>query len=192
MALYLNRYDFLNQAVGVKSAANVYFNKDASELNIQESAMLIGMLKNSALYNPLRRPELVTKRRNVVLSQMEKYGYVEPEVCDSLKQLPISLSYQRVSHDEGAAPYFRESLRAELKRIFNEKDGDDNYVISKADGAKYDIYRDGLVVHTTIDSRMQKYAEDAVASHLGGELQAAFERDLEDKRQSSLSILRRD
>ena len=181
MTLYLNRYDFLNQAVGIKSAANVYFNKDASELNIQESAMLVGMLKNSALFNPLRRPELVTKRRNVVLSQMEKYGYIEAEELDSLKQLPIMLSYQRVSHDEGAAPYFRESLRSELKRIFNEKDEDGNYVISKADGAKYDIYRDGLIVHTTIDSRMQKYAEEAVAQHLGGELQAAFERDLKNR-----------
>ena len=121
ITLYLNRYDFLNQAVGIKSAANVYFNKDAKDLNIQESAMLVGMLKNSALYNPLRRMELVTSRRNVVLGQMLKYGYLTPEACDSLKSLPITLSYQRVSHDEGSAPYFRETLRAELKRIFNDK-----------------------------------------------------------------------
>ena len=178
ITLYLNRYDFLNQAVGIKSAANVYFNKDAKDLNIQESAMLVGMLKNSALYNPLRRMELVTSRRNVVLGQMQKYGFLTPEALDSLKALPISLSYQRVSHDEGSAPYFREILRAELKKIFNEENADGSYVISKSDGAKYDIYRDGLQVHTTIDSRMQEYAEAAVSRHLGGELQASFERDL--------------
>ena len=178
ITLYLNRYDFLNQAVGIKSAANVYFNKDANDLNVQESAMLVGMLKNSALYNPIRRMELVTSRRNVVLTQMQKYGFLTPEATDSLKALPISLSYQRVSHDEGSAPYFREILRAELKKIFNEKNADGSYVIRKSDGTKYDIYRDGLQVHTTIDSRMQQYAEAAVSRHLGGELQASFERDL--------------
>ena len=178
MTLYLNRYDFLNQAVGIKSAANVYFNKEAKDLNIQECAMLVGMLKNSALYNPLRRMELVTSRRNVVLGQMNKYGYLTPEETDSLQALPILLSYQRVSHDEGSAPYFRETLRAELKNIFNAKNPDGSYVISKSDGAKYDIYRDGLQVHTTIDSRMQGYAELAVSRHLGGELQASFDRDL--------------
>jgi penicillin-binding protein 1A len=181
MALYFNRYDFLNQAVGIRSAANVYFNKDTEDLNIQESAMLVGMLKNSALYNPLRRMELVTSRRNVVLGQMKKYGFLTPEAADSLRALPIALSYQRVSHDEGAAPYFREKLRAEIKRIFSEKNSDGTYVISKADGSKYNIYRDGLQVHTTIDSRMQTYAENAVSRHLGGELQAAFERDLKSR-----------
>ena len=181
VALYLNRYDFINQAVGIESAANVYFNKPASELNVQESAMLVGMLKNSALYNPLRRPELVRDRRNVVLAQMVKYDHLEPEVADSLQALPLGLQFQRVSHDEGAAPYFRETLRAELKRMLAEKDGDDAYVLAKADGSAYDIYRDGLRVITTIDSRMQAYAESAVHRHLAGELQESFERDLRDR-----------
>ncbi len=181
VALYFNRYDFINQAVGVESAANVYFSKSASDLNVQESAMLVGMLKNSALYNPLRRPELVQSRRNVVLGQMVKYGHLEPALADSLKDLPLGLQFQRVSHDEGAAPYFREMLRAELKRMLAEKDADGNHVLAKADGSPYDIYRDGLRVVTTIDSRMQDHAEQAVHRHLAGELQASFERDLRDR-----------
>ena len=186
IALYFNRYDFINQAVGIESAANVYFNKPASELNVQESAMLVGMLKNSALYNPLRRPELVQDRRNVVLSQMAKYGHLEAALADSLQTLPLGLQFQRVSHDEGAAPYFRETLRAELKKMLAEKDDDGNHVLAKADGSAYDIYRDGLRVITTIDSRMQEYAERAVHRHLAGELQASFERDLR-KRSAEVS-----
>ena len=181
VALYLNRYDFINQAVGIESAANVYFNKPASELNVQESAMLVGMLKNSALYNPLRRPELVRDRRNVVLAQMVKYNHLEPEAADSLQGLPLGLQFQRVSHDEGAAPYFRETLRAELKRMLADKDEDGQYVLAKADGSAYDIYRDGLRVITTIDSRMQAYAENAVHRHLAGELQESFELDLRER-----------
>ena len=181
MTMYLNRYDFLNQAVGIRSAANIYFNKEVGNLNIEECAMLVGMLKNSALFNPLRRMELVTTRRNVVLNQMKKYGYLEGSTSDSLKALSITLSYQKVSHDEGAAPYLRERLRSELKRVFSEKHPDGSYVISKADGSSYSIYRDGLQVHTTVDSRMQKYAENAVSRHLGGELQDAFEKDLENR-----------
>ncbi|MGB0179296.1 MAG: penicillin-binding protein 1A [Flavobacteriales bacterium] len=181
IALYFNRYDFINQAVGIESAANVYFNKPASELNVQESAMLVGMLKNSALYNPLRRPELVQNRRNVVLSQMVKYGHLDADLADSLQAQPLGLQFQRVSHDEGAAPYFRETLRAELKEMLAEKDEDGDYVLAKADGSAYDIYRDGLRVITTIDSRMQNYAENAVHRHLAGELQASFERDLRDR-----------
>jgi penicillin-binding protein 1A len=185
MTLYFNRYDFLNQAVGIHSAASVYFNKSVSDLNMEESAMLVGMLKNSALYNPLRREELVTRRRNVVLGQMKKYGFITPEVSDSLQALPISLSYQRVSHAEGYAPYFRENLRAKLKKIFNEKNSDGTYVISQADGSKYDIYRDGLQVHTTLDSRLQAYAEKAISRHLGDELQDVFERDLTNRSRAS-------
>jgi len=181
VALYLNRYDFINQAVGIESAANVYFNKPASELNVQESAMLVGMLKNSALYNPLRRPELVRDRRNVVLAQMVKYNHLEPQLADSLQGLPLGLQFQRVSHDEGAAPYFRETLRAELKRMLADKDEDGHYVLAKADGSAYDIYRDGLRVITTIDSRMQAYAENAVHRHLAGELQESFELDLRER-----------
>jgi len=191
ITLYFNRYDFLNQAVGIHTAASVYFNKSVSELNIQESAMLVGMLKNSALYNPLRREELVTSRRNVVLGQMEKYGILTAEATDSLQALPISLSYHRVSHTEGSAPYFRENLRAELKTIFNEKNSDGSYVISQADGSQYDIYSDGLQVHTTLDSRLQAYAEEAISRHLGEELQAVFEKDLKKRSTASFPFFNR-
>ena len=182
IALYLNRYDFINQAVGIESAANVYFGKQASQLNVQESAMLVGMLKNSALYNPLRRAEMVKDRRNVVLSQMAKYGHLDEAARDSLQALPLGLNFQRVSHDAGAAPYFRETLRAELKKLLSEKDASGKYKLAKADGSAYDIYRDGLRIITTIDSRMQRYAEEAVHDHLGGELQASFERDMRNRK----------
>ena len=112
---------------------------------------------------------------------MVKYDHLEPEVADSLQALPLGLQFQRVSHDEGAAPYFRETLRAELKRMLAEKGDDDAYVLAKADGSAYDIYRDGLRVITTIDSRMQAYAESAVHRHLAGELQESFERDLRER-----------
>ena len=181
LALYLNRYDFINQAVGVESAANVYFNKPAQALNVEESAMLVGMLKNSALYNPLRRPELVQNRRNVVLGQMVKYGHLEAVHADSLKSLPLGLQFQRVSHDEGAAPYFRETLRAKLKELLAEKEESGAFAIAKADGSPYNIYRDGLRVVTTLDSRMQDHAETAVHRHLAGELQASFERDIAER-----------
>lgn len=181
VALYLNRYDFINQAVGVESAANVYFNKSAQALNVEESAMLVGMLKNSALYNPLRRPELVQSRRNVVLGQMVKYGHLDAGLADSLKSLPLGLQFQRVSHDEGAAPYFRETLRAKLKDLLAEKADNGSYSLAKADGSPYNIYRDGLRVVTTLDSRMQDHAEKAVHRHLAGELQASFERDIAER-----------
>ncbi|MGB1074501.1 MAG: transglycosylase domain-containing protein, partial [Flavobacteriales bacterium] len=178
IALYLNRYDFLNQAVGIRSAAQVYFGKNVSRLDLHESAMLVGMLKNSALYNPLRRPELVRERRGTVIAQMVKYGVIPAEAKDSLNALPLGLSYQRVSHDEGPAPHFRERLRAEVKGLLDAKDEDGEYVIAKADGAPYDLYRDGLVIHTTLDSRLQRYAEEAANRHIRGELQDDFWRDL--------------
>lgn len=184
VALYLNRYDFLNQAVGVKSAANIYFDKDVSELEMHESAMLVGMLKNSSLFNPLRRPELVLNRRNVVLGQMQRYGRINEVEADSLRALPLGLSYQKVSHDEGLAPYFREALRAELKELFGAKDAQGDWVLAKADGAPYDLYRDGIQVHTTIDSRLQVAAETAVQRHLAEELQATLNRDLRSRSKS--------
>jgi penicillin-binding protein 1A len=184
VALYLNRYDFLNQAVGVKSAANIYFDKDVSELELHESAMLVGMLKNSSLFNPLRRPELVLNRRNVVFGQMQRYGRINEAEADSLRSLPLGLNYQKVSHDEGLAPYFREALRAELKELFGSKDAQGDWVLAKADGAPYDLYRDGIQVHTTIDSRLQAAAETAVQRHLGEELQATLNRDLRSRSKS--------
>ena len=111
LAMYLNRYDWVNNAVGIKSAAQVYFNKKPEELIVEESAMLVGMLKNSALYNPNRRIELTTERRNVVLSQMKKYEFISDSLFDTLKNQPIVLDFKRASHNEGLAPYFREYLR---------------------------------------------------------------------------------
>ena len=182
IALYLNRYDFLNQAVGIKSAAYIYFDKPVDELNVEESAMLVGMLKNSSLYNPIRREELVHKRREVVLSQMVRYQYLSQEMYDSLRVTPLELDFQRVSHDEGSAPYFREVLRLELKQILNETNDDGSYKYAKADGEPYDLYSDGLKVYTTIDARMQEYAENAVQDHLAGELQEDFWKDLKKRR----------
>lgn len=184
IALYLNRYDFLNQAVGIKSAAYIYFDKPVDSLNVQESAMLVGMLKNSSLYNPMRREELVSKRREVVMSQMVKYGYLEPNDYDSLRVEPLGINFQRVSHDEGIAPYFRETLRQELKRILQTKDEDGNLIRTKTDGSAYDLYGDGLKVFTTIDSRMQEYAEKAVRRHLAEELQHDFAKDLKRRKKS--------
>ena len=184
VALYLNRYDFLNQAVGIKSASNIYFDKDVEELELHESAMLVGMLKNSSLFNPLRRPDLVQSRRNVVFMQLERYGIITDLQRDSLSAMPLGISFQRVSHDEGLAPYFREALRAELKELFGEKDANGNWKVAKADGAPYDLYRDGIQVHTTLDSRLQLAAEVAVKRHLGEELQATLNRDLRSRSKS--------
>jgi len=178
IALYLNQYDFLNQAVGIKSAAHVYFNTSPEKLSVSQSAMLVGMLKNSSLYNPIRRDSLVMRRREVVLNQMVKYDFLDETTYDSLRGQPLGLDFQRVSHDEGLAPYFREVLRSRVDEILTEKDKSGDLIHVKADGQPYDLYRDGLKIYTTIDSRMQAHAEWAVEEHLGAELQAAFAKDL--------------
>ncbi len=180
IALYLNQYDFSNQAVGIKSAAHIYFDCKPEELKLEQSAMLVGMLKNSSLFNPMResRVDTVTHRRSVVLNQMMKYNYITEKQCDSLKQLPLGINFQRMSHDEGLAPYFREVLKGKLVEILNEKDSNGKPKHVKADGTPYDIYRDGLKVYTTIDPVMQKYAEWAVEEHLKKELQPAFFKDV--------------
>ncbi len=178
LALYFNQYDFLNQAVGLTSAAKIYFNKTVEELELHECAMLVGMFKNSSYYNPLRFSERVLHRRNVVFGQMMRNDFLTQEQFDSLKVLPLGLDFQRVSHDEGSAQYFREELRKKVKKIINEKDEDGNYVRTKKNGEKFDIYNDGLRIYTTIDSRMQEYAEWAVQEHLQKELQAAFKKEL--------------
>lgn len=158
ITMYFNEYDFLNQAVGIESASNIYFDKAPADLNVSESAMLVGMFKNSSLYNPLRNEEGVTNRRNVVLSQMEKYSFITEKVRDSLQALPLNLNYTAQGHDEGIATYFREYARAFMGNWINEN--------PKTDGSKYDIYSDGLKVFTTIDKRMQTYAEEAMDEHL--------------------------
>lgn len=197
--MYLNQFDFLYNAVGIKSAAQVYFNKNAEDLNIEESAMLVGMVKNPAIYNPVRHPERTRDRRNVVLEQMHKADMISRAECDSLKELPLTLDFHRIDHREGIAPYLREELRRMLKAKRPERSNypswdQSAYVTDsiaweqnplygwieknpKPDGSKYDIYNDGLKIYTTIDSRMQQYAEEAVAEHLGGYLQPAFDKE---------------
>ncbi|WP_299248986.1 transglycosylase domain-containing protein [uncultured Lacinutrix sp.] len=164
---YFNIYDFGNNGDGIRSASNIYFDKEPSELSIKEAAMLVGMFKNSSLYNPRRNPVGVKNRRNVVLSQMEKYGYITEEVKDSLQKTELDLKYSPQSHRDGTATYFREYLRSWMKDWANDKAN------RKPDGKKYNINSDGLKVFVTIDSRMQKYAETAVGRHMP-RLQAEF------------------
>ena len=158
-------------------ALQVYFNKSPSQLDLHESAMLIGMAKNPSLFNPIRRPDTVHKRRSVVLFQMYKNNYIEKEVYDSTKKLELGLDYNKVDHQTGLAPYFREVLRLELGKLLNEKNMDGNYVIRKSSGEKYDLYSDGLKIYTTIDSKMQKHAELAVQTHFKNYLQKAFDKN---------------
>lgn len=177
ITMYLNQFDFIHNAVGIKSASNIYFDTSPDSLNILESATLVGMLKNPALYNPVRRPQLTQERRNTVLYQMKRNDVLSEEEYDSLKVLPLELHFTLQTHDEGPAPYFREELKKELKHILNEKDSvSGTYFYSKADGTPYDIYNDGLKVYTTIDSKMQRYAESAVSKYLGEELQDIFSK----------------
>lgn len=194
--MYLNQFDFLYNAVGIKSAAWVYFGKDPLELNVEEAATLIGMVKNPSYYNPIRKTERTRERRNVVLLQMEKAGYLTAAQRDSLAALPLTLDYHKVDHKDGPAPYFREELRrmlgakkpsrSDYPKWEAQKFTDDSIAWAtnplygwieknpKPDGSHYDIYTDGLKIHTTIDSRMQQYAEDAVVSHLSQTLQPQF------------------
>ena len=174
LAMYLNKFDFINNAVGIKSAAQVYFNSSPDSLSILESAVLVGMAKNPSLYNPRRFPENALNRRNTVMYQMVRNDQLSKLEYDSLKELPIVLDYHRVDHNLGLAPYFREVLREYLHQKTKAKDKDGNYLLAKADGSPYNIYRDGLKIFTTIDSRLQEYAEYGVSQHLGTELQQDF------------------
>jgi penicillin-binding protein 1A len=180
IALYLNQYDFGHQAVGIKSAAQIYFNTTPDSLEVHQGALLVGMLKNSSLFNPLRpeRADTCIQRREVVLSQLVRYDYLSQSQYDSIRQLPLDLDFQRMSHDEGLAPYFREVLRGKLEEILSEKKDNGEYKYAKADGSRYDIYSDGLKVYTTLDSKMQSHAEWAVEEHLSKELQPALTRDV--------------
>jgi len=243
IAMYFNTFDFLNNAVGINSAAQVYFGKKPIELDLHESAMLVGMAKNPSLFNPLRDPDTVMHRREVVYSQMKKSNFINQKQYDSLRNLPLGLNYTRVDHQTGLAPYFRESLRGDVTQLFKKTDffcslyfyGEETeegknylkydwkdvngntfdiykaiekrafqtihvynkelnqhfqlrvidaagdckvnfrkYRYCKTNGEPYDIYSDGLKIYTTIDSRMQEYAEYAVAEHLKFELQEDF------------------
>lgn len=196
--MYLNQFDFLYNAVGIKSAAYVYFGKDANDLSVEEAATLIGMVKNPAYYNPVRREERTRNRRNTVIDQMEKADMLSRAEADSLKALPLTLDFHRVDHKDGLAPYFREELRRmltahkPLRKDYFEWEGqkfiDDSIAWEnnplygwidknpRPDGSLYDIYTDGLRIYTSIDSRMQTYAEQAVDEHMRS-LQASFFRE---------------
>ena len=158
ITMYLNIYDFGYYGDGIKSASNIYFSKEPIDLKIEESAMLIGMLQNSSLYDPLRRPEITKNRRDLVLMQMAKNKYISENEKDSLQKIPLELNYTPQSHRQGLATYFRSYLRGFMK------DWTDNNL--KTDGSKYNLYSDGLKIYTTINSKMQKYAEESVTEHM--------------------------
>ena len=158
LSMYLNKYDFGYQADGIRSAAKIFFNKTPGELKIEESATLVGMLKNSSYFNPIRRPELVKSRRNIVFQQLLRNQLISKKDKDSLDQIPLVVNYTPESHREGLATYFRAYLKEFMDGWINEN--------LKSDGTKHNLYRDGLRIFTTIDSRMQQFAEDAVSGHM--------------------------
>lgn len=196
LTMYLNKFDFLNNAVGIKTAAGTYFSKEPKDLSIEEAATLIGMCKNPSLYNPRRFNERTRGRRNVVLDQMRKAGYLTEAERDSLQALPLVLRYRPVDHNDGLATYFREYLRGVLnakkpvKKNYRgwqmQKFYEDSLAWEtnplygwcaknkKKDGSNYNLYTDGLKIYTTINSRMQQYAEEAVQEHVAEYLQPRF------------------
>ena len=202
MTMYLNQFDFLYNAVGIRTAANVYFSTTPDKLTAEQAATLVGMCKNPSLYNPIRRPERATNRRNTVLNQMCKYDYITEAECDSLKALPLVTKFRSVDHKKGQAPYFREFLRQVLtakepkesqypewnkqQYTIDKKQWDENPLYGfcnknkKPDGTHYDLYQDGLRIYTTIDSRMQGYAEEAVHEHIT-DLQKRFFKEKKKK-----------
>ncbi len=167
IAMYLNQFDWLNQGVGIKSASRIYFNKEPKDLKIEEAATLVGMLRNPAYYRPISRPERTQKRRNVVLHQMAKNGYITQKQKDSLQKLPLKLNFHPERHDEGMATYLREYIRKFVGNWANKH--------PKEDGSHYNIYTDGLKIYTTIDSRLQANAEQAVKLHMK-RLQKVFDQ----------------
>lgn len=167
LAMYLNTVDFGSQSWGIKIASKTFFNKEVDSLNIQESALLVGVINAPTWYSPVRNPERSFERRNLVLKQMERYDFITPEVMDSVSQIPMDMSaFGLRGHSTGLATYFREILRMEMKEWCSTH--------FKSDGTPYDLYKDGIKIYTTIDSRMQRYAEEAVTQHLKEYLQPAF------------------
>lgn len=201
LTLYLNYFDFLYNAVGIRTAAQVYFSKHPRDLTLTESALLVGMCKNPSYYNPVRFPERAMNRRAVVLDQMLKAGYITEAECNEAKGQPLGLNFHRVDHKEGSAPYLREYLRrfmmadrpergdygksaADARQYYEDSlNWETNPLYGwckknfKKDGSTYDIYTDGLKVYVTIDSRMQRYAEEAMLTHVGRDLQRTFSRE---------------
>lgn len=203
LTMYLNYFDFLHNAVGIKNAADTYFRKTPKNLSIAEAATLIGLCKNPSYFNPVRHPERATDRRNVVLSQMVKAGYISNATYREISAQPIELNFHRADHKEGSATYLREFLRQYMSASQPDKDSypswnKKQYVLDsiaweqdplygwcnknkKSDGTPYNIYRDGLKVYTTIDSRMQKYAEESMYAHVAKYLQPAFNQEMKNK-----------
>lgn len=169
IAMYFNQLDFLYQAVGINSAASIYFNTTPDSLKLEEAAVLVGMAKNPAYYNPKRDTARMKRRRNVVLNQMVKNEMLSETRYDSLKKLPIILKFRRQNHLEGSAPYFREYLRSYMEEWIDNNPG--------PEGEKYNLYTDGLKIYTTIDSRLQRYAEEAVSEHLSNLQQIFFRQE---------------
>ncbi len=201
LTMYLNKAPFIYGAYGIESAAHTFFSKPMDSIRVEEAATLIGMLQNPSLYNPLRRPDVTQNRRNIVLSQMRKADHISPEEYDSLKTLPLNILFQRDDHIHGLAPYFREHLRLKLTAEQPERENyaswqDQQFIEDsvawlrdplygwinknlKSDGTKYNIYNDGLKIYSTIDSRLQEYAEKALEQHLGEDIQPLFFREKE-------------
>ena len=202
IALYLNYFDFLHNAVGIKTAANTYFNKEPSQLDICESATLVGLCKNPSLFNPVRYPERARQRRNVVLAQMLKVGYFTQAQYEKERVKPLKLDFHRIDHKDGTATYFREFLRLYMMAKRPDRNDESRYPSwnqnqyvydsiawetdplygwcnknRKRDGEPYNLYADGLKVYTTIDSRMQQFAEQAMYDHVAHYLQPQFERE---------------
>lgn len=197
MAMYFNTVAFGSNSFGIKAAAKTFFNTTPDSLNVQQAALLVGVVNAPTRYSPVRNPERSLARRNFVISQMAKYGFITPEIRDSVSAIPIELSYRVQDHNEGLATYFRETLRVILSK--SEPNPKDYYLYSsykedsiqwatnplfgwcnknlKPDGSPYNLYRDGLKIHTTINGRMQKFAEEAVEEHLGDYLQPAFDQE---------------
>ncbi|MBE6239453.1 MAG: penicillin-binding protein [Bacteroidales bacterium] len=196
MNMYMNQVFFGSNAYGIKAAAQTFFSKSPSDLTVEEAATLVGMVNKPTRYNPALNPERSLERRNLVISRMEQNGFITKEERDSIQQIPITLSYQVQDHNAGVGPYFRDMLR----RTMNAKEPKrssynqyEDYVVdsllwaddafygwlnknTKADGSKYNLDKDGLRIYTTINYKMQKYAEEAVAEHLGKDLQKTFDR----------------
>lgn len=197
MDMYLNAVFFGSGAYGVKTAAMTFFAKDAIDLNIEESATLIGMINKPTRYNPALNPDKSMQRRNIVLSKMYNFGYITKAQCDSLKKLPIVLNYSVQDHNSGYAPYFRDMLKRYMeakKPSRGDYQYNEDYSVDslrwesdklygwleknkKSDGSQYNLNTDGLKIYTTIDSRMQRYAEQAVVEHLSKDLQKSFDKE---------------
>lgn len=161
LAMYLNKFDFLRDAVGISAAATTYFGKEQSELNVDEAAVLIAMLKNPRIYNPILYPENSQRRRNIVMNQMVRNDFLSKEAYNELKERPLDMSnFKRAIHYDGPAPYFRAELKKWVKNLLKNED------ITKPDGTKYDIYTDGLTINTTLDLDMQRHAEKAMQEHM--------------------------